>query len=407
MQIKVFQINSVCGIKSTGRICTDIAEILNAEGGDSKIAYGRDIVPDKYKKYAVKIGGKFSVYLHAIKARLFDKAGFGSRRATKKLIKQIQKYNPDLIHLHNIHGYYLHVGVLFRFLRKYNKPIVWSLYDCWSYTGHCAHFDFNGCDKWQSGCEKCAFKNEYPKSIISRSKKAYQKKKKLFTGIDNLHIVAPSLWTENMVKNSFMKGYPVHVLPNGIDLNVFSSNIGEFKNKHGLENKFVILGVSSFWNELKGLKVFNRLADEIDKDKFQIVLVGKGEESLFSNNILHIPATNNVSELCEIYTMADLFVNPTLQETQGLTTVEAFACGTPVVVFNSGGAAECVDDKCGIVVEKNDYVSLKKAIIEVAEGQKTFYKEDCLRKAEEYSSEKRNNAIIDFYKEIVRGKYER
>ena len=136
-------------------------------------------------------------------------------------------------------------------------------------------------------------------------------------------------------------------------------------------------------------------------------MVGKGEESLFSKNILHIPATNNVSELCEIYTMADLFVNPTLQETQGLTTVEALACGTPVVVFNSGGAAECVDDSCGLVVEKNDYDSLKKAIIEISNGEKSFDKEDCLKKADEYSSEKRNNAIIELYKEILRRKDER
>lgn len=399
--MKVLMINSVCGIRSTGRICTDLAELLEEAGHECKIAYGRENVPDRYKKYALRIGGTESVYAHALKARLFDKAGFGSKKATQRLIKQIKDYAPDIIHLHNLHGYYLHIGVLFKFLKKYNKPVLWSFYDCWSFTGHCAHFDFNGCEQWKTGCEKCRFKQEYPASLLSKAAKNYQKKKELFFGVPKLKIIVPSLWMQRMVENSYMKEYPIHVLPNGIDTSLFLREQNDFKAKNSLQDKFIVLGVSSFWTKMKGLDVFNRLAEDLDKEKFQIVLVGKAEDDVLSKQILHIPATNNIQELCALYSMADVFVNPTLQETQGLTTVESFACGTPAIVFNSGGAAECVDNTSGIVVERGDYETLKENVMRMQRGEVNFEVEDCICAAQKYEAKELYRRFIQLYEEVV------
>lgn len=399
--MKVLMINSVCGIRSTGRICTDIAEILEEQGHECKIAYGRENVPEKYEKYAIKIGNKMTVYCHALKARLFDLAGFGSKAATHKLIKQIKEYNPDIIHLHNLHGYYLHVGELFKFLKIYNKPVFWSFYDCWPFTGHCAHFDFNQCEQWKTNCKKCTYKKEYPASIFDGAKRNYQAKKSLFTGVSNLQIIVPSYWMQTMVGQSYMRDYPVHVLPNGIALSSFVKTESEFRKKMGLQEKFVILGVSSFWNNMKGLELFNRLANELDVENFQVVLVGKAEERTLSNNILHIPATNNIQELCELYTTADIFVNPTLQETQGLTTVEALACGTPAIVFNSGGAAECIDSTCGVSVAKNNYEDLRDAIRRVESGELKFDSLNCVKAAQRYDAKKLYQHFIELYENLV------
>lgn len=401
VRMKVLMINSVCGIRSTGRICTDIAGLLEEQGHECKIAYGRESVPEKYRKYAIRVGSRVGVYFHALLARIFDRAGFGSKTATRRLIKQIKEYDPDIIHLHNLHGYYVHIGVLFDFLRKYNKPILWSYYDCWSFTGHCAHFDFNRCDKWKSGCERCAYKREYPRSIFCGAKRNYKKKKELFTGLSRLQLIVPSRWMQAMAGQSYMKEYPICVLPNGIDLNVFGMATSDFKAKNGVTDKFMVLGVSSFWNKMKGLDVFNRLAEDLDDKIFQVVLVGKAEEGSLSDKILHIPATNNIKELCALYTAADVFVNPTLQETQGLTTIEAFSCGTPAVVFDSGGAAECVDDTCGLVVDRGDYDGLLDAILRLQQKKVLFDAQDCIRAAQGYEANRLCQDFVRLYKEVL------
>lgn len=402
--MKVIQINCVCGIRSTGRICTDLADILIYNQDECIVAFGREEVPSKWAKISYKICGKLDIYINALKARIFDSAGFGSVRATKKLINFIIDENPDVIHLHNIHGYYVDIKTLFNYLRVCGKPIVWSLYDCWSFTGHCAHFDYNKCFSWMDGCEKCRFKKEYPKSnFLSFSKRNYIRKKTLFTNIPNVHLIAPSEWMQSVVKKSFMKDYPIHVFPNGIDLTMFKPIKKDFRKKHGLGNKFVVLGVASFWNDLKGIKCFTYLAKKLPAESFQIVLVGNLEGNLTKDldNVLWISNTNNVEELCEIYSAADVFLNPTLQETQGLTTIEAFACGTPAIVFDSGGAAECVDSSCGVVVEKLDFEGVYETILNIAGKKITFDEKSCFDKAKQYDKHLRYTPFIKLYEELI------
>ncbi len=352
--MKVLMINSVCGIRSTGRICTDIAEVLEKSGHECKIAYGREVVPEKYKKYAVRIGSNMGVKLHAGLSRIFDSAGFHSKHATKKFIKWVKQYNPDIIHLHNLHGYYLHLGILFKYLKSINKPIVWTLHDCWPFTGHCAYFDFVRCDKWEKQCVRCIRKRDYPSSLIfDKSKRNYRKKKKLMGDLKNLQIITPSQWLANLVKRSFLKEYDVKVIPNGIDLSVFKPTESDFRIKYGLGNKRVVLGVAGVWDERKGLADFLGLS-KLLTDDYKIVLVGLTRRQINSlpTNVLGIEKTNNVRELAEIYSTADVLLNPTYEDNYPTTNLEAQACGTPVITYRTGGSVESVPVEN--VVEKGD-----------------------------------------------------
>ena len=359
--MKVLMINSVCGTGSTGRICTDIAERLKSKEHECKIAYGRECVPEEYKKYAVRIGNEFDVKLHAFQSRIFDNTGFASKIATSKFVKWIEEYNPDIIHLHNLHGYYINIDILFDYLKESNKPVIWTLHDCWAFTGHCAYFDYAGCNKWKkSGCYQCPQKNKYPNSLFyDNSKTNYLKKRELFTSIKNLTLVTPSEWLANLVKDSFVCDDPIEIINNGINLDVFKFKQDGFRKRFNLSNKKIILGVSSAWGKRKGLYDFYKLAGMISND-FTIVLVGLEEsqikENVNYNNIICIPKTNNTSELAEIYTASDVFVNPTYEDNYPTVNLEAQACGTPVITYKTGGSIESVPESN--IVEKGDIKAL-------------------------------------------------
>lgn len=364
--MKVLQINTVCGILSTGRICTDLAEVLESQGHECKIAYGRMSVPEKYQKYAIKIGNAFTNKIDAGMSRIFDNSGLNSTIPTLQLVKKIKTFAPDIIHLHNIHGSYINIKILFRFLKKYNKPVVWTLHDCWTYTGHCAHFTTIGCQKWKTQCFNCPNKRSYPKSLfLDQSKRNYTLKKELFTSLENVTIITPSQWLADVTNQSFMGKYKIIPIPNGVDLDVFKPTAGFFRKKYGLEEKKIILGVASAWSKNKGFDEFVALSQSLDED-YKVVMVGVKEELAFAlpKNILTISRTHDAKELAEIYTAADVFLNPSKQETMGLTTVEAMACGTPVVTSNLTAVPEVVDEDAGIVCDNLGIDTIKSAIFE-------------------------------------------
>lgn len=371
--MKILQINSVCGRGSTGRIVLDIHKALIENGHESYIAYGRPPAigcPD-----AIKIGTKIDIYTHVLKTRIFDLHGFGSKNATKKFIKKVEQINPDIIHLHNIHGYYINIELLFNYLKEKQKPIVWTLHDCWAFTGHCAHFEYVGCYKWKSGCFSCPQKNRYPSSwILDNSKHNWEKKKELFTGIKKMIIITPSQWLAQLVGQSFLKEYPVQVIPNTIDTNIFKPTPSDFRKKYNLENKFIILGVASVWEERKGLKYFIELSKMLKEDEV-IVLVGltkKQIKELKKNGIIGIERTNSPYELAKIYTAADVFVNPTLEENYPTVNLEAQACGTYVITFDSGGAKETIKNiEYGTVIDKKNTEEIRKALEKVKVKNKT------------------------------------
>lgn len=361
--MKVLMINVVCGIRSTGRICTDLAVALEEQGHEVKIAYGREDVPEKFQKYAVRIGSDLDVKFHGIKARLFDEAGFGSKKATEKFIDWVKEYDPDIIHLHNIHGYYLNIEVLFKYLKTCGKKIIWTLHDCWSFTGHCVYFDYVACDKWKRGCYSCPQKKEYPARIgPDMSRKNYIKKRQLFTSISNMTLVTPSQWLSDFLHDSFMKEYDIRVIHNGIDTEVFRPMEGKVKEQYFCTDKKIILGVAAVWDKRKGLSSFIELSKKLD-DTYRIILVGLTKEQIkgLPSNMIGIERTNSVKELVELYSAAAIFVNPTLEDNYPTTNIEAIACGTPVVTYDTGGSPESAK-MYGTSVAQKDVQALVRAI---------------------------------------------
>lgn len=400
--MNILQINSVCGIGSTGRIATDLHAILLSQGQQSTIAFGRDAA--RSCSQTLRIGSKFDNYLHVARTRLLDSHGFGSAAATRKLIARIKALNPDVIHLHNLHGYYLHIGLLFDYLKAASKPVIWTLHDCWAFTGHCAHFDFAGCERWRSQCHDCPLKSEYPKSLfVDRSQRNYQQKRAWFTGVPKLMIVTPSKWLASLVKGSFLREYPVAVINNGIDLNVFQPTPGDFRRRYKLEDQFILLGVASLWNERKGYHYFLDLAKQLRPDE-KIVLAGVSEKQIkaLPPGVIGIAKTNSTAELAEIYSAADLFINPTLEDNFPTTSLEALACGTPVVTFNSGGSPECLDENCGFVVERGDLPGLAAAIATARKVDKAAYSDYCQKRAKErFDKDARFAEYLELYRGMV------
>lgn len=400
--MKVLQINSVCGIRSTGRITTDLYKVLEDAGHECVIGYGRLDAPKDIN--SIKIGSNLDNYVHVSKTRIFDKHGFSSSKATNDFLKKVDEYNPDVVHLHNIHGYYINIEILFKYLKKINKPVVWTLHDCWSFTGHCSHFDYIGCEKWKSKCYDCPQKMDYPNSLLmDNSKWNYEKKKELFTSIENMTIITPSKWLADLVSESYLGKYKVQVVNNGIDLDQFRPINSNFREKYNLENKFLLLGVASQWGERKGLLTFIELAEKLDSS-YKVILVGvtEKEKSELPSNIISITRTNNIKELAEIYTAVDLFVNPTLEDTFPTTNLEALACGTPIVTFNTGGSIESVDKNCGIVVKNNDYNELYAAIKNIKENGKEYYSEYCINKSRElYNKNDKFKEYVTIYESVM------
>lgn len=400
--MRVLQINSVCGVGSTGRIATDLHSILKEQGHESYIAYGRGEA--KNCENAIKIGNKLDNYFHVAQTRLLDRHGLGSYWATKKFIKQIEKINPDIIHLHNIHGYYINVKVLFNYLKKTNKPIVWTLHDCWAFTGHCTYFDYVGCDKWKNGCNQCIQKKEYPTSLVwDRSKKNYILKKKNFREIKNMTIVTPSKWLASLVSESFLQEHHIQLINNGIDLEIFKPTNSTFRKQYGLENKFIILGVASTWDRRKGINYFIELSRTL-KDNQKIVLVGVTEEQKekLPSNIIGISRTNNAKELAEIYTEANVFVNPTLEDNFPTTNLEALGCGTPVITFKTGGSVESIDRNTGYVINVGDVKELKNSIHRIEIKSKEVDWSNCTDRAKcLYDKRKKYREYIKLYEEQI------
>lgn len=361
--MKVLLINSVCGISSTGRICADIARNFEKNGDEVKIAYGRSsVVPENCKKYAVRIGSDFDVKLHAVKTRLTDKHGLGSKRATEKFLQWASEYNPDLVWLHNIHGYYINYELLFDWIKsRPNMQVKWTLHDCWAFTGHCAYFSLAKCERWKDGCDKCPQIKKYPASLVDNGKDNFERKRKAFTGVKNMTLITPSKWLAELVKQSFLKDYPVEVVYNEIDKTVFKPTQSDFKAKYGLDNKKVVLGVASVWDERKGLADFIKLSEMLG-DGYKIVLVGLSEKQKKSlpSNILSIDRTNSPVELAKIYTAADVFLNLTYEDNYPTVNLEAQACGTPCITYATGGSVESVPTEN--VVAQGDLEGLIKTL---------------------------------------------
>lgn len=382
--MRILLINVVCGIRSTGRICTDLAVALEMQGHEVKIAYGREEVPEKFQKFAERIGTSFDVKIHGIKARLTDGCGYGSKRATKKFIEWVKDYNPDVIHLHNLHGYYINLEELFDYLCTCGKKIIWTLHDCWAFTGHAAYCETANCEKWITGCHDCPKISDYPSSLVDHSKDNWEYKRLLLSNVPNMTIVTPSEWLANLVKKSFLSHYPVIVIHNGIDTSVFKPIKSNIKQDLGIENKEMILGVAAEWNKRKGLLDFIKLGS-ILPDNYKIVLVGLSKKQMkrLPKEIIGIERTDTVHKLAELYSAANVFVNPTYEENYPATNLEAISCGTPVITYKTGGSPESAQDY-GMVISKGNIKELRDCIISINKIDNTFPDYNSTKTAIEY-----------------------
>lgn len=350
---------------------------------------------------SIAISTRWDSRFHGWWSRFTMFKGTGSVLRTAYFLKKVKAYAPDVIHLHNLHGSYINLPLLFRYIKRSGVPVVWTLHDCWAFTAICPHFVIAGCDRWQDGCGSCPQKKRYSSALLDVSAAVWRAKKRWFTGMPNATLAAPSHWVASLAQHSFLKEYPVKTIYNGIDLTVFRETDSSFRGDHGLEDKKIVLGVAFDWGYSKGLDVFVDLAGRL-KDGYQVVLVGVDDKTgrELPDNILSIRRTQDQRELAALYTAADVFVNPTREETLGLVNLEALACGTPVVTFRTGGSPECVDALCGVVVEKEDVDGMEREIRRICTDA-PFRKEDCRRRAEGFDNGQRIEEYIRLYQDVA------
>ncbi|MCZ2484739.1 glycosyltransferase [Aquirufa antheringensis] len=400
---KLLQICVSGNTGSIGRLAELLGERAINCGWESYIAFARN---ERYSKsILIKIGNFFDVVIHGVLTRLLDLHGFGSIFATKKLIKTIDEIKPDIIHLHNLHGYYINLKVLFNYLSRSKIVVVWTLHDCWAFTGHCAHFDNIGCFKWESLCNKCPQKSEYPSSyFLDRSTRNYLVKMELFNSVESLNIITVSKWMNQVLKRSFLSNIKNRLIYNGVDVQLFNSSLSsKFIPDEKYNGKFVILGVANPWSKNKGMGDFIKLSFILPKDVI-IILIGISDNQRMKlpQNIYGISKTDSQHELQQYYSFADLYINFSSEESFGLTTIEALACGTPALVYNSTASPELINSETGFIVEKGDiskaleYVNLVKSV------GKSHYSEKCrLRATSFFNIELTLNNYFTFYDELL------
>lgn len=397
--MKILQINTVYGRGSTGKIAQGLHDVCVEKGHQcvSAYRYSEGTFED-----TLNVSTWLDCHIHNRLARETLLQGSFSWGRTLLFLRKVKRYAPDVIHLHNLHGSYINFKLLFSYIKRQNIPVVWTFHDCWAFTGQCPYFVIAKCDRWMSGCAGCPSYSARVSFGGDTVKKIWRRKKTLFSDVENLTIVTPSKWLNGLVKQSFLKDKSTEIIYTGIDLNMFKPTDGNFRVRHNIdENRKILLGVSFGWNYRKGLDVFIELAKRLNPSEYQIVLVGTDEavEEQLPKGILSIRRTSNQKELAEIYTAADLFVNPTREEMFGLVNVEANACGTPVLTFRTGGSPECIDETSGAVVECDDIDAMEREIVRIC-SENPYSVENCLTRARQFDMNERFEEYVKLYEKI-------
>ena len=397
----IVQINATCGVGSTGKICVEISRLLSERGDENYILYslGSSTCP-----FGIRCSDSGYTRLQSIKAKIFGNYGFNSSFSTKKMIAELERIKPDIVHIHNIHSHNCDLSALFSYLKQSGTKVLWTFHDCWAFTGYCTHFVSSSCEKWKTGCAHCPQRGQYS-WLFDRSSELYDRKRRSVNGLD-LTIATPSRWTADLVGESFLSGFPVEVINNGVNLEVFKPVKSTFRERFGLENKKILLGVSFDWGDRKGLDVFLKLAEQLN-DGYAVVLVGTNDtvKKKLPANIVAIEKTENQQALAEIYSAADVFVNPTREDTFPTVNMEALACGTPVITFRTGGSPEIIDETCGASVPCDDVEALKAEIVRAC-AQSPFSEEGCVRRAGLFDKNEKFKEYIELYERIISSRTE-
>ena len=401
--MRIFQLNTVCGIKSTGRIAAEIGKLVEADGGECRIGCGANFVPESVCHMAYRTLSVPKRKLYSLIIRYFDGDTCFNAFGTWKLTREMDRFQPDVVHLHNIHGGYLHAGVLFRYLKKKQIPVVWTLHDCWPFTGHCAYFDYSGCERWKTGCHHCPQQRSYPVCLgLDGSRRNHKRKRKLFTAPDNLTMVAPCEWMRLPLGESYMSKYPVRVVYNGVDLNSFRPVESDIRKRFGVEDTKLVLAVAAEWDERKGLRYLVQAAQKLGREyTFVVIGLSKAQVEALPEGMIGIEHTANVDELVQWYSAADCLANPSMEDNMPMVNLEALACGTPIATFRTGGCPEAVDEHTGIVVEKEDVDGLCEAIRQLTPKTEAR-KAACLERSKLFDAAQTFENYLKLYRELCK-----
>lgn len=390
--MKIVQINSTCGSGSIGKICKAVSQLLTDNNIENYIIY---TIGNNDYELGINCGKLTDTKRYALGSRLLGNYGFNAKRNTERIIKELQRISPNVVHIHNIHSHDCNFSALFKYLKDNNIKVFYTFHDCWAFTGYCMYFDSVNCNKWKTSCGNCPQKKKFS-WVFDRSKELQELKKQALKDLD-LTIITPSEWLASITKESFLKNYPIKVINNGIDLNIFKPTPSDFRKKYHIEDKFVILGIASKWEVRKGLDTFIKLSKELD-EQYQIVLVGSTPkiDKTLPSNIISIHRTEGQKQLAEIYTAADVLVNPTMEENFPTVNIESIACGTPVITYDTGGSAEMLSETCGVVVERGNYEELKNAIMKFNQNGFILF-EECISQGGVYSQDRKFDEYLNLY----------
>lgn len=400
--MKILQINAVYEHSSTGRTTTELHKSLLSKGIDSYVAACN--ISENTERL-IKIGNTFDHRLHSLLSRLTGRQGHFSYLATKKLVRDIKRIAPDIVHLRVLHSNCINLPLLLKYLADKKIPVVITLHDCWLFTGHCCYFTDTKCDRWKSGCGKCPdLKNWNTSLFFDRTDSNLADKKELLNSLDRLAVIGVSDWVTSFVKDSVIKdAYIVKRIYNWIDVSKFNPTKNNVRQKFNIEKDFVVLGVAQAWGVQKGIYEFITLAKKLPDYKF--LLVGKMPDQFkpLPNNIISAGVTSSVEELVNYYSAADVFFNPSTRETFGKVTVESLACGTPVVAYNLTATPELIPDGCGYVTEYQDYDSVIKYLEHIHSLGKKSFIENCTSFAHNnFVKDKLINEYIELYEDLLK-----
>lgn len=397
---KIVEINGI-NYGSTGNTAINIATEAKKQGYDMYLFFRNSRVgKSRLKENQELIGNWLDKVISERLCYITGLNGYFNIINTHSLLKRLDQIKPDLIHLHSLCDSFVNIEMLFKYIIKNDIPVIWTLHDSWPFTGRCAQ---NRCTKWQEGCGNCPHKDYYPGTLyFDNSKKVLEKRAKLYNQLNNLTIVTPSKWLGSLVSKSIFKNkYPVKVINNGINLNVFKPTESSFREKHNLQDKYIVLALAYYWDHSKGLDIIIELSKRLPSN-YQIVLVGTNDEldKILPSNIISIHRTNTQEELVEIYSASDVFINPTRDENYPTVNMEAIACGIPVITFDTGGSAEIISDNTGSSIKMNDTDGMEKEIIRVCET-KPYSKEDCLKRSKSFDMQDKYKEYVQLYKQLL------
>lgn len=399
--MKVIRINAIYAKSSTGRTALQLDEGLKKHGIESKTACPAGLGGEG----TIAIGSPADVRIHSLEARLFGDPGYHSRPATRRFLRRLEEERPDIVHLHNLHGNFIDLPMLFGWLSENRVPTVVTLHDCWWFTGRCCHYTVDGCFGWEKACGSCPrLKKDIPSWFFDRSSRMLADKEKWFGSLDKLAVIGVSDWITGEAKRSILKNADIiERVYNWVDTDVFRPTQSDIRKEYGLEGKFILLGVSYGWTAAKGLNELKALSEALPED-MRLVLIGGLPAGYDAGEIINVPVTDDQRRLAEWYSAADACISLSPEESFGKVSAEALSCGTPIIVLDSTASPELAGEGCGEVIEDASPKTVMTAVSRIRRKGAGNYRAGCREFAERNFEMESNIArICDIYRRLTGG----